>query len=178
MTAEVRVDRDVDGTVVVRQGGPGGASRRSILAVAAICAALCLVPVAVALFTSGRPLPRAAAVAFAALFTVPLATRLARQFTAGTAAWLLRAGRGELTVEATDYRGRTVRHFARGQVADVTLDGSGGPDPHRAVFRSMLVIRPTTGRPIRCLHNAGGDQLARAANALRAALGLPPRSWP
>ena len=174
----VLVRRQADGSVTVRRDYRGGDPRVAARWVSVACVVLCVVPVAVLVATPGGWAFRGSAAVVASVFAGPLATRLARQFAAGTTSWLLRADRGGLTVEASTYRGRTVRQFARGQVADVTLDCSGGTDPHHTVFRSMLVIRPTVGRPVRCLHDAGGDHLAQAADAIRSALGLPARAWP
>ena len=58
------------------------------------------------------------------------------------------------------------------------LDCGGGTDPAHTTSLTKLVIRRSVGRPIDCLYNVGGDHLARVADAVRAAVGLPPRSWP
>ena len=80
--------------------------------------------------------------------------------------------------DVTTWRKRSKHHFDRAAVADVIVDCTGGPDGRRTRFRSMLVIKAPPARDLKLLHGVGGDQLAAVANAVRAALGLPARSWP
>jgi hypothetical protein len=173
----VHIEHLADGGVVVRKDYPPQRRRRDIKLALIICTILSLVPVLTWGLYRARVVSEFAMIV-AVLLPVGIAYRLLRQFSAGTRACVLRADRTGLTVEITSWRKATTQHFTRPQITDILLDCSGGNDPRHTLFRTFLIIRSTLARDIRCLHNVSGDELARAANALRATLGLPARSWP
>ena len=68
-------------------------------------------------------------------------------------------------------------NFARDDITDITV-GFGQRYGFQLFpkYGAWLII----DGPVRieCLHRFGGDEVARAADALRAAMGMPKRSWP
>jgi hypothetical protein len=147
-----------------------------MIVLAVVCIVLGLVPVVVWLQFRGSTNGKFATLA-SAFFAVSIMQNLVRQFAAKTRSCVLRADQAGLTIESSDWRRKATRHFHRGQLDDIVL-GFGRHGRPNGLFGSWLVIKSPLCRDIRCLHNAGGDHLARAADALRAALGMPSRSWP
>ncbi len=174
---DIQIELQPNRGVIVRKGYSDQRRRTSVKVMMIAMVILCLIPV-IFWALSRKRLVSEFPLILAIVLPAWIGYRLFRQFSAGTRSYVLSASHTGLTIETTTWRQRTTRHFTRAQIEDIVLDCSGGPDPHSSLFKSYLVIKSSQCRDIHCLHNVGGDQLARAADALRAALGMPARSWP
>jgi hypothetical protein len=173
----VDIEHLANGGIVIRRDYPDERRQRDAKLVLIVCTVLSLVPVVMFALYRARRVGEFVMIVSVVL-PAGIVYRMLRQFSAATRSCVLRADRTGLTVEIATWRKATTQHFTRPQITDILLDCSGGNDPRHTLFRTFLIIRSTLARDIRCLHNVSGEELARAANALRAALGLPPRSWP
>lgn len=174
---DIQIQHLPNGDVIIRKDYPNDRQRRDLKVVIVISSILCLVPVLLWLMwrNGSAPLFAVLVVAFCAICIVP---GMVWQFVAKTRSYVLPADHTGLTIDITSWRGRITRHFSHGEIDDIVLDCSGGTDPHHSQFKSWLVITSSVTRNLHCLHDVGGDQLARVANALRAALHMPARTCP
>lgn len=176
-SADLHIEHSDKHGVIVARDYPDFRRRKSMKVLAIVCPLLCSVPLILWL-TYLHGLVNWFVVLTSALFIIIIVSRIIRQFNINTRSYVLRANHTGLTIEMTTWRRRTTRHFVRSEINDIVLDCSGGRDPHHSLFRTWLVIKVALNGEIHCLHDVGGDQLARAANALRAAMRMPARSWP
>lgn len=139
-----------------------------------ICTVLAVAPLIVWLIFRKSDLEAFATIAAAVCACLLLAKAIA-QYRVATRSYLFRIDHFGMTFETSnDWRAKSVR-YRRDQIRDILLGFSHSRDA--AAVQSWLIIDTLDGR-IKCLQGVGGDHLARIADVLRAALGMPARSWP
>jgi hypothetical protein len=115
--------------------------------------------------------------AFAGLVGATMLVSLIRTHWRGSRC-VVRADADGVTIQITRGRRELQRRLPREQVKDIRLGFDHSGKSTRASAWLVIVTIPWHHRNVRCLAGFGGDELARAADALRAAIGLPKRSWP
>jgi hypothetical protein len=176
----VRVERTSGGRggVVVRVAYPPAKRREEVIAAAGSCVGMA---VCAGLFVwfgwRSSPFPRPFLL-LAPLFPVAvLVLLLVRRLGTLADAYTFEADRDGLTIQRARGRRECSERLPREQITDVRI-GFGSARARRSAAWLIIALTPPHRFNRRLLHGLGADQLARVANALRAGLGLPPRSWP
>lgn len=92
-----------------------------------------------------------------------------------TSSYVVRAEGEGIAIQTSRGTSHSEYYVPREEIRDVVI-GFGRQPGHG---RCWLVIKQKgLFRSFHCLHNIGGNHLARVADVLRAALGMPKRSWP
>ena len=174
----VHVERAAGGGVVVRVAYPPGKLLEAAIGTAVVCCALVAFPMLFLWFDrSFRArwsillwpgfLPAAVVTALLALRASSMA--LSYTFEADGDGITIRRRRGRL-----EWRERLPRE----RITDVRIGFGGGGRSGQDTAWLVIAVKPWC-RPNRTLlRDLGGDHVARVADALRAGVGLPPRSWP
>lgn len=171
--AAIQIERVAGGEVVVRVVYSEEDRRQGLKIVRVIClGSLVAVLVLAGLYYLGI-IGIFMAVGFAC-FAVGIASTFIWQFFVVRPSYVLRADHTGLTVERSTSGPPVVQHFTLGQITDIGVAFSFQNRP----IQCWLYIDTTVRRPICCLHNLGGNHLARIADILRSALRLPIRSRP
>jgi len=174
--ATIRIEQLADHAAIVRVTYPVARRRRDLKFLKVICACLCLIPLA-SWFLFRNGITGWFAVTGSAILSAYIMSSIVRQFRAHTRSYVLRADHSGLTIETSNGKDATMEYFTRDQTCDITVRFSFYRGPN-SLFKCWLEIQTTTRATIQCLHDIGGDHLARIANVLRAALCMPARSWP
>ncbi len=168
----------ISGGVIVRVFYPEDRRRRNVKSLKIVCAILCLLP-AIAWLIFRRKSGDWFAVIAAAVVAGYVIVTMVRTFLAISRSYVFRADATGLAIETLRGARKDEQHLPRSQINDIVLGFGYYRGPH-SLFRSWMVIATNAmfSSDIECLQNLGGDHLARVADALRAALGMPKRSWP
>ena len=170
----VHVERAANGGVTVRVSYPPGTFRK--MAIEAAWAALPLV----FFWVFGPSFSRHGAIvflfpaAFMAFIILPFAWRVSRF----RESYIFEADGDGITIQS--YRGRREwsERLPREQIADVRIGFGGGGRSGRSTAWLIIAVKPPSRFNRTLLYDLGGNHLARVADALRAGVGLPQRSWP
>lgn len=173
----VRIEPQADGGVIIRREYPEQERKTGLKIIAGLFAVGLLI-LAVTAVLVRRDLSGVFWMGVVTMFVVAIVHRMARQYTVLTRSYVIRADAAGLSIETTTWRGHTSQQFHRHEIEDVLLDFDRGYGKHRRVFQTILVIQTSVSRKVQCLQNVTGDRLAKVADAIRAALGMPKRPWP
>jgi hypothetical protein len=103
---------------------------------------------------------------------------LRRQYLAVTQSCVFRADAKGLLIERSNGQNKSQEQYRKDQIRDIKL-GFNHNRKSPPLFSCWMIIEiHDSWWSIKCLQNVGGDHLSRIANVLRAALGMPQRSWP
>jgi hypothetical protein len=175
----VHVERAASGGVRVRVAYPPGKFRQALIGTAIAFCVVAAFPVAMfcvfwkALPADSRFLLLLPVVPWAGLilFLIRWVSRLRQSY-------IFQADGDGVTIQS--YRGRRewCERLPREQITDVRIGFGSSRRSGQSTAWLIIAIKPWYQFNRRLLHDLGGDHLARVADALRAGIGLPPRSWP
>jgi hypothetical protein len=174
--ATIQIEHLPDHAVAIRVTFPPEQRKRSAKSLFITCCVLAVAMIAAPIFVRAGLVSWFVLIAIYTLVIYFMAMTI-RVFLAVTRSYIIQASRTGLTFETIAGKNHTTEHFTRGQVIDITLGFSFYRGPNSTFSCWMLIATSNLGE-IECLQNLGGDHLARIANALREALGMPARSWP
>jgi hypothetical protein len=174
--ASIQIERLAEGATIVRVTYPDDLRRKGARGLGIICVCLCLLPI-IAWFCCRSTRSEGFWVIGAAVVAIYGMVNAVRQFVAVTCSYVFRADRDGLMIEKWNGRRTRSWQFTRNQIDDIIL-GFGYYRGPNSLFRCWMTIVTGRFREIRCLQNLGGNHLGPIADALRAGLGMPKRSWP
>jgi hypothetical protein len=181
--SNIQIERSPAGGVIVRAVYPPGKFRDAIISTVFGVGAVVACCLFVFLWGFGRSKLGAKAMfllfpLFPIVVVAPLLIRRVLGF-AGT--YLFEADADGITIHTSRGRREWTTRLPREQITDVRL-GFGTVGGRHGSGRSTAWLIIALASPNRfnkrLLYGLGGDQLAHVADALRAGIGLPPRSWP
>jgi hypothetical protein len=182
-SSSVQIERSSTGGVIVRAAYPPGTFRDAIIgAVVGVGAVVaCCVFAFVWMFGGSKFGAHAMFLLFPLFPVLVVAPLLIRRVSGLAQTYAFEADADGITIHTSRGRRERTTRLPREQITDVRL-GFGTVGGRHGSGRSTAWLIIALASPNRfnkrLLHGLGGDQLARVADALRAGMGLPPRSWP
>jgi hypothetical protein len=180
----VQTERTADGAVILRVSYPPAKIHEAMMAVVGFClviAAFAAVPFWV--FGKSFSGPRSVFLLFPALPAAMLIPFMILRVRRLAVSYTFHADSTGILIQYFRSRREWQERIPREQITDVrigfgSVGGGRGRPPGRSTAWLIIAVKPWYRFNRRLLHDLGGDQLARVADALRAGIGLPQRSWP
>jgi hypothetical protein len=172
----IQIERFDSRITIVRVTYPDGRRKKDIYNLRIVCSCVVLIPI-LALIFFHRSAVGWWIVIVSFVVAIYFAANTLRQFFAITRSYTFHADGTGLTIDVVYGRQQTSQHFTCAQIVDISVGFSIYQGPNSLFFCWLAIATPFSSE-IRCLQNLGGDHLARIAGVLRAAVGLPARTWP